>query len=648
MILPAAHDGDMKTSTAPTVAIALLVLGGLAHAGEQASPPIVTVARATAPPTIDGVLGEEEWRAVPPILLAYQTQPGDNTPASEQTEARFAYDRDHLYIAVRAWDSDAGGVRGRVTRRDEIFGDDYVTLHIDTYDDRRRAYVFSFNPLGIQGDGLYTEGSSIGRITRSFDSNVDRTWDAVLTSKGRISDDGFTVEAAIPFKSLRYQAGPGRQWGLHVQRWIARKAENVSWQPLGRDAPSLLTQMGGLGGLDDVGGGPALDLIPTLTSVLTGTPRAGGGLSHVGDVDPAVTMNWAVTPTMTISATMNPDFSQIEADVPQIDVNQRFPLRYAERRPFFLEGGQYFRSVGNLNFVETRQIVDPDWGAKLTGKAGPNTYAVLAGGDAAPGRAIDHDQPGYGDTAPFVIGRYQRDVLQNSTVGAFVTNRRFAGNDNTVVAVDGQLRLQRQTLGYQLGKSFTELSATGESSTRDTSSGDATYVWYDLDGRHWRMLLSDQRISGDYRADTAFVRRTGFQENLMILGYEFQGEQTWWVRVRPFYVARALRTHDNLLDESYVDPGVDITLARDIKIMAYHSFHRDAFLGREYDYQFNQIRYTVSTFKRVTVDGRFQFGEAVHFDPAKPHVGRNIDSTVTVAFKPNAQLNTEMIYLKST
>lgn len=638
----------MKTSTTLIGAVILLAMRGGVHAEQTLSPTTVTIVRAATPPAIDGVLGDDEWRNVAPIPLAYQTQPGENADASERTEARFAYDREHLYIAIRAWDSDPSAVRGRVTRRDEIFGDDYVTLHLDTYDDRRRAYVFSFNPLGIQGDGLFTEGQSVGNITRSFDRNIDRTWDAVLTSRGRIVDDGFIVEAAIPFKSLRYQAGPGRRWGLHVQRWIARKGENVSWRPLGRDAPSLLTQMGVLAGLDEISGGPALDLIPTLTSVATGTRQADGTLADTGDVDPGVTANWAVTPNMTVSATANPDFSQIEADVPQIDVNQRFPLRYPERRPFFLEGGQYFRSVGQLNFVETRRIVDPDWGTKLTGKVGRNTYALLAGGDAAAGRAVEPGAPGSGDAAGFVIGRYQRDVLQNSTVGAFVTNRRFAGSDNTVLAVDGQFRLQRQTVGYQLGTSFTDLAATETTTPRSQSSrGDASFLWYDLDGRHWRLLVSDYRISSDYRAETAFVRRAGFQENLMILGYEFQGDRTWWVRARPFYVARVLRTPERRLDESYIDPGVDLTLARDIKVMAYRSFHRDAFQGREYDYQYNRVDYTINTFKRITFDGRFQFGDGVHFDPARPQVARHLNSSLTVAFKPNAQLNSELIYLKS-
>lgn len=604
---------------------------------DEAVSDVLAVPRIQTPPVIDGVAGDEEWRAASAAVLAYQTQPGDNAAPTERTEVRLAFDRDHLYVAIQAWDSEPAAVRGRVARRDDIFGDDYVTIHLDTHDDRRRAYVFSFNPLGIQGDGLYNEGVSTGR---NFDANVDRTWDGVLTSKGRLTDEGYTIEVAIPFKSLRYEAGTGRRWGLHVQRWIARKGESVSWRPISREVPSLLTQMGGLTGLTEIGSGPAIDLIPTVTAAVTGDRQIDGGLANSNDLEPGVTASWAMTPNMSVSGTANPDFSQIEADVPQIEVNQRFPLRYAEKRPFFLEGGQFFRSPGALNFVETRQIVDPDWGAKFTAKSGRNTYAVLAAEDAPPGLATAPEQPGHDETAQVAIGRYQRDILQNSTVGGFVTTRRFAGDDNTVVALDGQFRLPLQTIGYQSALSFTDARGV-------TSRGDATYVWYDFVGRHWRLFVNDQRISGDYRADTAFVRRTGFKQNTITLGYELQGEKTWWVRARPFIVSRALRLPDGTMDESYVDPGVDVTFARDITLYAYRSFHRNSFLGREYNRQFSSVSTTVNTLKRITVSGRVIAGEDVHYDLVHPQVGRLLDLSFTVTIKPDARLNSEMVYLKS-
>jgi hypothetical protein len=347
-----------------------------------------------------------------------------------------------------------------------------------------------------------------------------------------------------------------------------------------------------------------------------------------------------MTPNATLSGTVNPDFSQIEADVPQIEVNQRFPLRYAEKRPFFLEGGQFFRSPGALNFLETRQIVDPDWGTKFTAKSGRNTYAVLAAADTAAGRTVPPEHPGFEQNAHVAVARYQRDILQNSTIGGIATTRQFAGRNNTVLALDGQLRLPAQTIGYQASLSFTDMAA-------GRTVGDASYVWYDFVGRHWRVFVNDQRVSGDYRAEMAFVRRTGFKMNSTTIGYEFQGTNTWWVRARPFIVARALRLPDGTLDESYADPGIDVTFARDISIYAYRSWHRNSFLGREYNRQFTSFSSTVNTFKRVTVSGRVIAGEDVHYDPARPQLGRLLDMSVTVTIKPDDRLNSELIYLKS-
>lgn len=205
----------------PIVWLLCLAAAAAPAAAQTPAAAHVTAAPLARPPVIDGVIGDDEWGAAAPVSLLLQTQPGDNAPPSEQTEFRVGFDRDHLYVAIRAWDSEPGSVRGRVARRDDIGADDYVTLHLDTYNDRRRAYVFSFNPLGIQGDGLYSEGVSTGR---NFDGNVDRTWDGVLTSKGTITDDGFVVEVAIPFKSLRYSSGADAVWGA---KFTAKSGRNT-------------------------------------------------------------------------------------------------------------------------------------------------------------------------------------------------------------------------------------------------------------------------------------------------------------------------------------------------------------------------------------------------------------------------------------
>jgi hypothetical protein len=607
----------------------------------------ITLGKLAGPPVLDGVLGDGEWEGAARAELRFQVRPGDNVPPTEKTEVMLACDREHLYVAFRALDSSPGAIRAPVSRRDAVFGDDYVALYLDTYDDRRRSYVFYFNPLGVQADGLIDSG---GGGLADLSEISDLTWDGIYTSKGTITKDGYVVEAAIPFKSLRFQAGEGKRWGMHLQRWIARKQERVFWQPVSRDRAELLAQMGALSGLADVYAGRTLDLIPTLTGSINGereaapqTP-AGARLNNVNRLDPGLTAVYAITPNLSFSAAINPDFSQIEADVPQINVNQRFPLFFPERRPFFLEGAEVFVSPGASWLVNTRSIIDPDWGVKLTGKVGKNTVGYLAASDRAPGLLLDPSDPHFGENAQLHILRYARDVLKNSRVGFFYTDRRFAGGASTLYAADGQIRFREvNQTGWQLAYSRTREDRNGP-----VKDGANTYFWYEHRGRHWRLFVNDWRVARDYREAAGFIRRTGFHSNSFTPAYEFQAkEKSWWVSVRPFVVAKLLGTDEGLVDESYVDPGADIKLARGVSFYVYHSFHKDSFAGREYPYQFSVAYYTVNTFKRVSFDGHVQFGEGVNFDPARPGVGRSWQSQTGITVKPSNALSFEFSHIKS-
>lgn len=594
---------------------------------------VVTISSQPAP-TIDGAIGADEWKGATRLSLDHQTQPGDNTPPSQPTEALLAYGEAHLYLAFIATDR-PGGVRARVTRRDDIAGDDYVMAYLDTYNDRRRAYVFWFNPFGIQADGTFTEGVSTGR---NFENNIDRAWDGVIESKGQLTPTGYVVEVAIPFKALRYPPAEVATWGLHLERWIAREGERISWRPISRSVSSLLTQMGSLGGIRTAATGPSYEFIPTTIASTVEQP----GADRDGQFDAGVTGSWSITPNVTASGTVNPDFSQIESDVPQIEVNQRFPLRYPEKRPFFYEGAQFFQSPGAMNFLDTRQIVDPDWGAKFTGNSRGNNVGVLLSSDRAPGLRVAEGATGFDSNSAVVVARYQRDLLQNSTLGGFLTRYGFAGTTNTVAAIDGQLRLPLNTIGYQLSKSWSQSAESG------ATDGSGTYIWYDFVGRHWRVFVNDQRITNDYESRVAFVRRRGFKMHSTTIGYEFQAPlSTWWVRVRPFVVARRLETDAGLVDESYVDPGFDIRLARDVSVYTYYSFHQDAYLGREYPYQFYVSSFTVNALKRITFSGRLTVGEGVNFDPARPMVGEALDTSLTITVKPIPALDSELLMLNS-
>ncbi len=623
-------------------------------------PHAIIVPRLEKPPQIDGHLSPREWEGALALELNYQVQPGDNVPPTERTEVFLAYDRDRFYVAFHAYDREPSAVRAHVSRRDDVYTDDYVTLFLDTYGDRRRAYRFDFNPLGIQADGIYTEGltaqRNVGQVTTTTPDVIytggtgtasDLTWDGILLSKGSLTSDGYVVEVAIPFKTIRFQVGR-HPWGLHLQRWIARRVERISWQPLSRDVAGLLIQMGTITGFDDIYEGRTLDLTPTLTGAQTAERRSDRQMVTHYRLEPGLTVRWALSPNLVLSLAGNPDFSQVESDVPQIEVNQRFPLFFPEKRPFFLEGAEIFRpaqvSASALRVVDTRQIVDPDWGLKLTGKVGKNSLGLLLASDRAPGLQGPADDPRRGKNALFTIFRYQRDILADSTVGGFLTDWRFAQAANTVGAADGRLRLgDGSTFAFQL------IGSRTASPTAPDRRGGAHLLRFAHDGEHWKIALVERRVGREYRALAGFTRRTGFRNNFARLGYEFRPREAnrWYVSIQPYVQGQYLRTSEGMIDESYFDQGLDIVFPRGIALSLWHSFDEESLGQRVVSYHFANVGVEIENWKQLTLAAAVQFGEGPHFNPAHFVVGRRLNIDFRLTLKPLRALTSEFLYLKS-
>ncbi len=434
----------------------------------------VKPARFEQAPVIDGRIDDAVWVGAARLSGFRQIQPGDNLEPSQHTEVLVGYDQRALYLAFRADDA-TGHVRATLARRDAIADDDVVGVYLDTFRDRRRAYYIFFNPYGIQADGIYTEGRA----------DPDLTVDLVIDSKGTVDANGYTVEAAIPFASLRYQGGESPMWGLHVQRFIRRdRNEQISWMPLSRNRSSLLDQAGQLGEFTDVGEGRPLEIIPT--TVVT---QADANT----DLEPGVTVNLGITPTMNAAFTANPDFAQVEADQLVLTVNQRFPIFYDEKRPFFLEGVDTFQTP--INIIHTRTIVAPDYAVKLTGKQGRTTLGALLATDGAAKAAF----------------RMKRDVGRESMLGATITGINDGPSFSHLVSADARVRVSDQTvLTAQLAGTFAQMPfrdpMLGGTSQR-YGKGLGYYARIERRGRHALMAATASGSSPDYRADLGFTRR---------------------------------------------------------------------------------------------------------------------------------------------
>src|SRR5215510_7255996 len=407
---------------------------------EKATP--IRIARFDSAPTIDGRLDEDVWGRATILKDFYQIQPGDNIAPSKPAQVLLGYDSKHLYIGFRAAD-DPGKVRATVAKRDQIFDDDYFGFYLDTFNDRRRAYAAFFNPFGVQTDGVFTEGNG-----------EDYSVDIVMESKGVVTDEGYTVEIAIPFKSLRYEAGKGKLWNAHFFRRIKHfNGELDSWMPVSRDKSGTLNQAGQLTGLEEISTEHSLELIPSLTVSEAGRrvrafpagsmPLDPGRLVNQPiQLDPGLTMKLSLTPTVTLDAAINPDFAQVEADQTVVTANQRFPIFFEEKRPFFFEGIDLFQTP--LQAVHTRSIVDPDYAVKLTGRRGRNSFGLLLASDNAPGNFSederkDESNKRFLDKNAYIgILRLKRDVGKEGNLGLIATSYNFIENNNQLGGCDGR------------------------------------------------------------------------------------------------------------------------------------------------------------------------------------------------------------------
>ena len=398
--------------------------------------------RTDEPPRIDGHLDELLWRRIEPIEQFVQVWPADGSPATERTEVRIAYDEDHLYFAFQNFDANPEGIRAKnLERGGRNDRDDHVYIGLDTYRDGRNAYLFEMNALGTQDDATVTDE---GLTIDSF------SWDAVFRSETVIDDAGWSMEVAIPFRQLRFPEGDDLSFGLMLSRMINRKNERVMWPRIGLGrgssfgALATVSAYGVLNGLKGIRRGRNLEIKPyAITDVQTDrqTNAANPALLTQGEfaLDAGVDLKYGITSSLTLDATVNTDFAQVEADNVQLNLS-RFSLFFPEKREFFLERSGLFEH-GNARSTQTffsRRIGLEDQilaGARLTGQAGPVSIGAL---NIATGPQLA-DFLGSRMVNNAVV-RARADVLPRATVGAIGTSLLSEQRTNNALGVDGQVR----------------------------------------------------------------------------------------------------------------------------------------------------------------------------------------------------------------
>lgn len=459
----------------------------------------VAIPRLEASARVDGVLDEPMWQRAALLTGFSQYRPVDSRPAEDTTEVLVWYSPDAIYFGIRAFEAHGGGdVRATLADRDNIDRDDQVQLLLDTYDDHRRALLFAVNPLGVQQDGVRSEGQDAGAagggVGGNFDGVVDINPDFVYESKGHVTPWGYEVEVRIPFKSLRYQSADPQTWALQVVRITQHSGYQDTWAPTVRASASFLIQSGRLEGLTDLHRGLVMDVNPEFTTRVDGAP---GGTDYVYRGRPEIggNLRWGITQNLGLNATVNPDFSQVEADVGQVTVNERFALFFPEKRPFFLEGLEQYDTQNRL--IYTRRIAAPTAGVKLIGKLGNTNLAYLAAVD-------DPSQSATGTHPIYNLLRVRHDLGASSTAGLVYTDRVDGGFYNRVGGADARVIWKRIW--------FSEAQLVG-SWTRDAAGSRFAPLWditlADRTGRSYGNHFELTGIHPNFAAASGFVPRTG-------------------------------------------------------------------------------------------------------------------------------------------
>jgi hypothetical protein len=493
---------------------------------------LIPTAEATA--TIDGDLSEPLWDSALAITLDVETSPGENTAAPVKTTAFISRNNEYLYIGFMVEDPGADKIRASFRDRDTLISDDWAGVSLDTFNDERRSYEFYVNPFGSQMDAIYND------VLRK----TDPSWDAIWYSAGKVTDSGYQVEIAIPFKSLRFPSSEEQQtWGIKLIRHYPRNVRHhLSDSPVNRSRNCKLCQYTKFS-LQAIAPNDSKNIEITPSLVLSRSdariPPGPDWRKVDTGTEPGLDISWNINTQNVLALTLNPDFSQVESDALQLDVNTPFALYYPEKRAFFLEGTDYFQT--SVPTVFTRNVIDPDAGLKLTGKYNRHMYAAFVARDAVtsfiiPGPlyssvGVIHNK---GDSG---VGRYRYDLGETSTIGVLATLRQSGDYYNRLLSIDGRYVINQQhSINYQLMESETRYpSDLAEEFDQPLGSfgGHGTFVRYEFKNRNWHSQLRYRNYSDGLRADMGFLSRVGYERKEFYTDRYFYGdEDNWWHTIR--------------------------------------------------------------------------------------------------------------------
>ncbi|HEV3214568.1 MAG TPA: DUF5916 domain-containing protein [Vicinamibacterales bacterium] len=607
---------------------ALATVGAPASTFAQPNPPELRARRVDVPPRIDGVLDDDAWSGAPlPLDTWVSYNPMRGQRASEQTKVWVAYDDHAIYFAFKCFDTQPDRIRTNISRRDDAFNDDWVGLSLDSSRAGQAAYHMFVNPSGIQMDAI-----------NSGSNGEDFAPDWVWQSAGHVDPDGYSVEIRLPLEAIRFRSGANVRMGILFWRRLSRMGVSWAWPEILPGKWVFETHVPLI--FEELHQPRLLEVIPSATlstKQSRATETAWSPRTSTGNL--GASLKYGVTSTVTLEATGNPDFSQVESDAYQVEVNNRYPVFFSEKRPFFMEGLGLFNLAGTggdssmRTAVHTRRIVDPSAGLKMTGTAGRQSFAVLSAGDRSPGD---------GRQRLFTIGREVLNFGKGQYIGALVTDTEHGAEHNRVIGGDAAFRD-----GDHFTWNGSLLSSYSRSLDGPSTHGVASQGTYQYSTLRFNFSGQVEHYDRGFQMDTAFLNRVGFTrmwEYQEVSFYPTPSRYGWIKRIAPFFWISGAKDRVQGGGESYALPGIRFYFTKAAFIRLDYARGHETFAGRRFQIGQASASGNIQLTRWLSLSDSFSAGPATFYDPTQPFQGDKKTANVTVGFQPNAKLNHNLSY----
>lgn len=614
--------------------------------------PLEKIPRVQRAPQLEDFLHNIPREAELTITDFRQYQPGDGTPVTEPTTAYLSYDEKNLYVVFVCHD-DPRQVRAHLSKREDSDRDDGVGILLDTFRDFHRAYYFFSNPLGVQSDAIYTEG-------QGYDFSFDTLW----KNTGRLTPDGYIVFFSIPFKSLRFSPEAKQTWGIALYRVILRKSEFDYWPYLTQREEGITQQFAPVTGLENISPGRNIQLIPY--GLLAGdhylnqpnfqNPSVVPGFKDNFEHRAGLDAKFVTKDALTFDLTLNPDFSQVETDDPQVTINQRFAVFFPEKRPFFIENAGFFTTPINLFF--SRQIANPQFGGRMTGKLGDWTLGALVIDDRKPGENFTTGQ--YNTRAVDGVVRVTREFGNQSYIGGFLSSRDFGGTHNRVASLDARLKLKKNwVFDLQAVHSWTRQEEpvgadclSFEPNAQGIGSQQGHALWADASytGRHFFYSGNYNDYTPDFCTELGFVNRVDIRQENSNAGYFWKPKKGKVINFGPLVSETVDWNHAGVLQDWAAAAAFELDFTKQTTLNVSRGEAYELFSNIGFRKHSTAISFSSQPYKWVAFSARYSQGTGENYYPGPgllPFLGNTRRVNLDFTLRPTSRFRFDETFIYS-